>query len=148
MAQGEIGSLSMAKNPRHSGGGTTPDEREGGTTPLELYDMSDIRLVIRALGKLEAQVERLISDVGEQGKLIATLNTSVVRAKTSIYVTGACLAIFLPMLGGLLWWSVGERIESVLRPRAVTIEAPRSPTSAATDRSAQIPAGTYQPGSK
>jgi hypothetical protein len=85
--------------------------------------MTDIRLVIRDLGKFEGQIERLIADVGKLDGKLSTLTTSVDRFKTAIWVVGACLAIFLPALGSILWWAVGERINAVLRPEA-TIAAP------------------------
>jgi hypothetical protein len=84
--------------------------------------MTDIRMVIKDMGKLEGQVERLITDVDKISDKISKLTTSVDRFKTAIIVIGACLGIFLPIVSGILWWSVGERINSVLRP---TISAPR-----------------------
>ena len=116
----------MAKPPKVTDSG--PGERPSGPPPIELYAMSDIRVVIRDLGKIEGQVERLIADVGLTSSTVGALQTSVDRFKTALIVIGACLGIFLPMLGGILWWAVGERIDSVLRPH-VSIQAPQVPTS-------------------
>lgn len=78
--------------------------------------MTDIRMVIKDIGKFEGQLERLITDVARLDRNVTTLATSVDRFKTSIWVVAGCLAIFLPLLGGILWWAVGERINAVLRP--------------------------------
>ena len=76
------------------------------------------------VGKLTANVERLITDVGKLSDKVGNLNTSVDRFKTAIWVVGVCLAIFVPALTGLFWWSVGERINSILRPGTTIVVPP------------------------
>jgi len=77
-----------------------------------------------SLGGLTANVDRLITDVGKLGDKVSDLQTSVNRFKTAIWVVGVCLTIFIPAMGGMLWWAVGERINYLLRPN-VTITAPK-----------------------
>ena len=58
------------------------------------------------------------------------LNISMVKFKTAFLSIMVCLGIFLPILGGVIWWAVGERIDSVLKPRWDTTAPPPSPPAA------------------
>ena len=111
----------MARTPKsETGRETAPQQFAEVPPPRDLYATSDIRFVMTEVGKLTANVDHLISNVGKLSDKLTALNTSVDRFKTSIWVVAACLAIFLPLLGGLLWWSVGERINSMLKPSVVS----------------------------
>jgi hypothetical protein len=64
--------------------------------PQDLYPTSDIRFVMMEIGKLTANVDRLIQDVKGQGDKIDTL-----RQQASYIKGGIAVAVLL--IGGFIW---------------------------------------------
>lgn len=95
-----------------------PSEYPQVNPPRDLHPTADIRFVIAETAKLTANVERLVRDVERMTDKVSDLSRSVDRFRTTAVAIGACLGVFLPVLGTVLWWAVGERINSVLRPSA------------------------------
>lgn len=82
-----------------------PDEQPS-TTPRDLYPISDIRFVMTELGKLSTQVERLISDVRDQGSKLDDVRLKISFVNGAMWVIGGILvtfgAIFIWFLKGKL----------------------------------------------
>lgn len=72
----------------------------------DLHPTTDIRFVIWQMGKLEERIRELVSEIKKQADQIATLNLSMVKFKTAFFSIMACLAIFLPVLGTIIWWAI------------------------------------------
>jgi len=67
--------------------------------------LSDIRLVIQEVAKLSALVERLISDVKEQGQKIDELRHQVTFVKGALWVVGGVLAV---LSVAAVWYFTGK----------------------------------------
>jgi hypothetical protein len=72
--------------------------------------------VIWQIGKLEERIKELASEVKRQADQLSAFNISMVKFKTAFYSIMVCLGVFVPVLGGIIWWSIGERIDAVLKP--------------------------------
>ena len=105
-------------------------------TPRDLHPVSDIRFVMREIGALVAKVDRLIGDIDKATAKLDSVEKSVIRFKTAILSVGFCLAIMLPAFGGIFWWAIGERINTVLQ---TTSNATREPPPTAPPRSTRVP---------
>lgn len=89
----------MARKPGNNGGGRDPQETPSEfpeTTPRELHPTSDIRFVMHEVGRLTANVERLIADVQAQGSKIDEL-----RQQASYIKGGMAVAVIL--IGAFIW---------------------------------------------
>jgi hypothetical protein len=96
----------------------------------DLHPTSDIRFVIREVGELSANVERLITDISGQTAKLGALERSVDRFKTAAIVMGIMLGVFVPVIAGIFWWAVGERITTLLLhspPATQSAQTPKSP---------------------
>ena len=99
----------MAKGPISNQGDTTPTEFAS-ALPRDLHPTSDIRFVIVEVTKLSTLVERLISDVKDQGGKIDDLRHQATYLKGGLAV--AILAIGIA--GWLLKVMLDSRWQSVL----------------------------------
>lgn len=117
MASGGRGS---GKSSSASGSEPPDPEQIANVSPQNLYPTSDIRFVMMELGGLKKSVERLIDDVKDHGKEVTAATKSIDRFRIIIITAGVCLGIFLPTLGTVLWWSIGERINFLLKPSTQT----------------------------
>lgn len=102
----------MAKKTTHppSGEQQNPDAYPQ-VPPRDLYPTSDIRFVILEIGKLNANVERLILDVKGHGEKINTVTHLVSFARGWI-IRGACL---LTVLIGLVGWMLNDKNEAIIQ---------------------------------
>jgi hypothetical protein len=80
----QLGSkVSVTRGPKSPGDSNAPPKEVVSVTPRELHPVADIRFVMIELGKLTAQVERLIGDVNILvGKLDSNLEASSARFAT------------------------------------------------------------------
>ena len=85
----------MAKRPVPPPGESGPPTEYPQTTPRDLYATSDIRFVMVEVGKLSANVERLIADIKSQGEKL-----DAVRHQAS-YIKGG-LAVGIVLIGGFI----------------------------------------------
>jgi hypothetical protein len=106
----------------------TPEE-VAQVPPRDLHATSDIRFVMLEIGKFSSEVQNLAKQVEKSAEKVSELDKTVDRFKVALYSVGACLTIFLPVMGGVVWWAVGERINAVLRPvpPPIVIPAPVPP---------------------
>jgi hypothetical protein len=74
--------------------------------------LSDIRLVIQEVAKLSALVDRLISDVKEQGDKIDEVRHQVTFVKGALWVLGGVLAI----LGIAVVWYFSGKLSVTIVP--------------------------------
>jgi hypothetical protein len=81
--------------PRRQSGtvGAPPDQ--AGEPIRDLYDVSDIRFVMRELGVLSTKVDRLIDDVGKQGEKIDTVRNQISFVRGAVWVIGGLLALVM-----------------------------------------------------
>ena len=73
--------------------------------PRDLHPTSDIRFVMVEVGKLSANVERLITDVSSQGKKIDAVQHQVSFVKGAIWVAGVVLGLIVIISG---WYLTGR----------------------------------------
>jgi hypothetical protein len=98
----------MAKGPKNSNEGT-PKEYPNTVPPTELYPTSDIRFVMVEIGKLTKSVDRLIDDVKDSSSRLGSIENTLTLIKGGLF---ACIFL-IPIIGGLLWWLIGDKMESV-----------------------------------
>ena len=71
--------------------GVTPSEEDlAQVTPRDLYQISDIRFVMRSVAQLETKVDRLIDDVKEQNAKFAELGTKISGVDGRVTKVEAC----------------------------------------------------------
>ena len=80
----------------------TPGEGSSGPPSRDLYAVSDIRFVMLEIGKLTAQVERLISDVRTQGGKLDEISHKISFVQGAMWVFGVVWAIGIVALGAYL----------------------------------------------
>jgi hypothetical protein len=85
---------------------STPPGDQSSGPPRDLYAVADIRFVIGELGKLSAQVERLITDVGKNGEKLDEVRHQISFAKGVASVVGSLLVIF----GAVAVWYFKDKI--------------------------------------
>ena len=94
-------------------------------TPRDLHATSDIRFVIVEIGKLTANVDRLLEGNRDAAVAlkehsesvnvrISEIEKAILKARTAFYVSALILALLLPAFGGIMWWALGERVSSLL----------------------------------
>ena len=71
-------------------------------TPRDLHPTSDIRFVMVEIGKLNANVDRLITDVSSQAGKIDDLRHQVSFVKGAVWVAIPLILLFITVLGFLL----------------------------------------------
>jgi hypothetical protein len=110
--------------------GVPPSEEElAQVTPRDLYPISDIRFVMKAVAQLETKVDRLIDDVKVQGTQFAGLTEQIhstekvvcdkIHAvdktvhgfKMGTYIGGGILAA----AAVVFWFIEGDRITAILK---------------------------------
>lgn len=102
----------MARAPKtETGKETAPKQLADVAPPTDLYALSDIRIVMRDLGKLSAQVERLINDVASHGGKIDDVRHQITFVRGAMYVVGALLALLVVVAGWLI-----THVSIVLKP--------------------------------
>lgn len=101
----------MAKPPieRDQSNQITPDVFAQ-VTPRDLHPTSDIRFVMIELGKLTANVERLITDVASHGAKIDAMRHQVSFVKGAIWIASGVLGLAVLLAG----WYVQGRITELL----------------------------------
>jgi hypothetical protein len=75
---------------------------------------------MRDVAHTSTQVDRIVDDVKKLTDKVDRMDRTIDRFKTSMIVVSLCLGLFLPAIGGMFWWAVGERLNSVLKPQTVT----------------------------
>ena len=91
----------MAKPPKSSDQAAPPEELAQ-VPPRDLYPTSDIRFVMVEIGKLSANVDRLIQDVGSQSTKVDTIRHQVSFIKGAIWASGALIAVFIAVVSYVL----------------------------------------------
>lgn len=81
----------MAKLPRSGDQSSIPNDYPQ-TPPRDLYPTSDIRFVLIEIGKLNANVERLIADVKSQGDKLDNVRHQVTFTKGAVWAAAAVIA--------------------------------------------------------
>lgn len=100
----------LAKQPTPAESG--PPEDFPQVPPRDLYPLSDIRLVIQEVAKLSALVDRLISDVKDQGDKIDKVRHQVTFVKGALWVLGGLLAL----VGVAVVWYFSGKLSVTIVP--------------------------------
>ncbi len=97
--------MSRPPQPSHDGSGPPPGTLAG-PPPRDLYATSDIRFVLVEIGKLGAQVERLIHDTARHGDKIDQVRHQISFVKGALWVVGGLIVMF----GAVVIWYLKARI--------------------------------------
>ena len=96
----------------------TPSAPQAPPPPRDLHNTSDIRFVMHEIGKLSANVDRLIADVSAQGEKIDELRHQATFVKGGLYVGIPLISIFIAAATFFLsskWDAVLTAIKAVSR---------------------------------
>lgn len=113
--------MPKGKGPDHAGSPTQQELPQG--TPRDLYPTSDIRFVMLEVGKLTANVERLISDVKSQGTKIDEIRHQASYIKGGIAAATAVITVIVTVAGFIL----SSRWDSAVDALRVVVSAPSAP---------------------
>lgn len=91
------------------------------TTPRDMYPTSDIRFVMLEIGKLSANVDRLIADVKSHGDKIDTIRHQATYVKATI-ATGAVL---ITAAVGLAAWLLNAKWDAILAAMQALAKLPK-----------------------
>ncbi|MGU3541890.1 hypothetical protein [Methylobacterium sp. A52T] len=91
------------------GSGPPPSAQSG--QPIELYPMTDIRFVMMLIGDLNAKVDRLIADVGEQNKKLSDVRDKITFVRGAVWVLGGLMTLLTVGLG----WYLKEHLQITLK---------------------------------
>lgn len=90
-------------------------------TPRDLYPTSDIRFVMVEIGKLSANVERLIADVNGHGTKLDDISHKISFLRGAIWVAGIVITAAIAIAG----WAISAHWDAVLAAyRAANISQP------------------------
>jgi hypothetical protein len=85
----------VVKSPKETGRETAPQQFPEVPPPRDLYAMSDIRFVMTEVGKLTANVDRLIADVKTQGEKLNAIQHQASFIKGGIAVSVILIGVFI-----------------------------------------------------
>ena len=105
----------MAKTPTGNEISATPTEYPQ-VPPRDLHPTSDIRFVIHEVGKLTANVDRLIADVKSQGDKIDDVRHHISFLKGAVWVALPLIGAFIAIASFFLnakWDAVGQALRSM-----------------------------------
>jgi hypothetical protein len=105
----------VAKSPRNPEQPTTPGEFAQ-VPPRDLYPTSDIRFVMVEVGKLTANVDRLIADVNSQSTKVDAIRHQVSFIKGAMWAAGILVATAIGIMTFVLngkWNAVITAIQAI-----------------------------------
>lgn len=124
----------MANKRNQPQGETTPQDFAQGT-PRDLHPTSDIRFVMVEVGKLTANVERLIADVKSQGDKLDEIKDRTNFIKGAMWIGGLGLAAIISGAGWLMTnkWeqaakSMKETATQIVHDAIANKDKPSTPT--------------------
>jgi hypothetical protein len=114
---------------RRSGGQSSGDDevpREGdlpSVAPRDLYQTSDIRFVLLAIGELKPKVDRVITDVAKLEYSVGRLQTMLARVQGF----GIAAILLVPLCFGIVWWFIGGQLSDI-RDNVINARTPAAQT--------------------
>lgn len=106
----------MVRGPKPTDQAPTPPQDFAQVPPRDLYPTSDIRFVMHEVGKLTANVERLISDVQDQGGKLDAIRHQVSFIKGALAASGVLISVLVVVVGFFLsskWDSILAAVKTV-----------------------------------
>lgn len=95
------------------------------------FTLQAIMELQKSVSQLGAKVDRLVGDVDKQSGKLSDLDKSIDRFKTAFWVGGGILALVVPIIAGMFWWSIGDKINDLKNARP-PIATPAPPSSKPT----------------